>query len=98
MAMALLAASVMLFVTEVQAQSTPDVRWEMVAGTGETPAAFYAEHPCVTSIYHWNANADAYVHWFPNVPDYVNSVNSIDNLDTSLGYFIAYDRQCLAGG
>jgi hypothetical protein len=78
---------------QADASQSVEMRWEMLAGTGETPAEFASNHPNLYAIYHWNPELGtngAYEAWFPNVPDYVNSIRPIHTLEPTLGYWFGF--------
>lgn len=65
--------------------------WNLIGGPehAETPAQFVAENPCVTLVFAWDNDAQRWLHWYANVPDYVNSVGPvITQMEPQRPYFI----------
>ena len=62
--------------------------WNLVGGTGQTPAQYAADNPCVAAIYTWDSPSQSWRHWFADVPDYVNEVNGIKRLRPEDGMWV----------
>lgn len=62
--------------------------WNLIAGAGETPAAFAAEHACVSIIYVWENDSQRWSHYFVGVPQYVNAYRGIQTMDLGRGYWV----------
>lgn len=86
----MLAAALALVIaaTPAEPQAGPQPGWNLIAGTGQTPAVYAGNWPCVKAIYGWNAFDQSWRWWYRDVPTYVNTFRAIPVLNPAEGYWV----------
>lgn len=65
--------------------------WNLVGGLEGPTSAYVADHPCVLSVFSWDAEHQHYLRYYPYAPDYVNAYLGLPELNRYAGYWVWCD-------